>query len=198
MSVTYNDNLNSPRVATTTSGGTQTVTVSGTVQVNTEGQKATYSCCVVGVTPGATPTDVFTLTGSATKTIRVTRVEVAATATLSTGMDFVLVKRTAANTGGTSTTPSITTHDSNSAAASAVVNLYSANPSLGSGTNVRAVKLPLVALGTPSPSTVFTFTTLNDQAVVLRGTSQVFSLNLNGGSLSAGANFDISIEWTEE
>ena len=184
------------------SGGTNKAGVNSAGQqlVNTEGQKATYSAAIVGLALATTPTDVFCVVGSNTKTIRVLRLSVSGTATAATAYDAVLIMRSTVDSGETNTSPTTVKHDSNNAAATAVVGAYTANPSVGTpiGT-IRAAKgtLTTSAGAIPSVPVVFDFTTRNGQAVVLRGSSQGLWLNLNGGTLTGGA-VDIDVEWTEE
>lgn len=163
-----------------------------------DGSKATYSAGKLGLVP--TTTDVFTITGSATKIIRVTRVEVSFIQSIYNINEVQLIKRSTANTGGTSTSILAVSHDSTNAAATATVLAYTANPTLGTSLGVvRTVKLYGDATNQPSGENVITwdFGTRPAQAIVLRGTTQVLAVNLNGVSIS-GASFDISIEWTEE
>ena len=70
-----------------------------------DGGKATCSAAKIGLVPASSATDVFTITGSATKTVRVTRIEITATTTAATpaALDVLLLKRSTANSGGTST-----------------------------------------------------------------------------------------------
>lgn len=171
----------------------------GIPAVSTEGTKPTYSCSVVGFTPAANATDFFQIVGSSTKVVRVLKVVVSGTASSAATVDVLLVKRTTANSGGTSTQPAIAGHDSNDPTATAVVNAYTANPS-GLGTsagNIGARKLNLGASG--SAGTVeWEFTTRTDKGVVLRGTSQSLNLNWNGAAVPAGTNLAIEVQFTEE
>lgn len=170
----------------------------GVPSVNTEGTRATYSAASLGLTPAATATDFFQIVGSASKTVRVTRVQISGLATAAATNDIQLVKRTAANTGGTSASVSIAQHDSNSAAPSATVNSYSANPSaLGAGVAIRGEKLNLGAAGAAGVI-VWDFTTRNSQGLVLRGVAQSLNLNWNGAAVPSGTLLDIDVEWTEE
>src|SRR6266550_8344389 len=87
-----------------------------------DGAKSTYSAAKVGLVPGSSATDFFTLTGSATKTVRITRITITATTTSATpvALDILLLKRSTANTGGTSTgSPTAVPHDSANPAATA-------------------------------------------------------------------------------
>lgn len=173
----------------------------GITAINSEGTKATYSVAALGMTLAATATDFFQITGSSSKTIRVTRIQISGIATAAASVDIQLVKRTAVNTGGTSSSlsTSIVPHDSNSASATASVNQYSVNPSaLGAGNPLRAQKLALGTSTNPLPAIVWDFTTRNSQGLVLRAAAQSLNLNWNGSSVPAGTALDIDIEWTEE
>lgn len=170
----------------------------GIPAVSTEGTKPTYSSGIVAYTPYATATDFWTLVGSATKTVRVLRISITGFATSAISVDLQLIKRTAANTGGTLAQPAIAQHDSNDAAPTAVVNTYSVIPSgLGAGVNARAAKLNLGATGASGIMT-WNFGNLNDRALVLRGVAQCLALNWNGAAVPAGTLLDIDVEWSEE
>lgn len=170
----------------------------GIASVNTEGTKATYSCGVVAFTPVATPTDIFTLVGSATKVGRLLRIAISGFATSAISLDIQLIKRTTANSGGTSAQPTIAQYDSNDAAPTCVVNTYSANPTTGtSGGVVRAAKLNLGATGAAG-SIVWDFTTRNGKGLVLRGIAQLYALNWNGAAVPSGTLLDMDVEFTEE
>jgi hypothetical protein len=172
-----------------------------------DGLDATYSAAITNLVPAASATDIFTLTGSATKTIRITRVSVSATSSAATAaaLDCVLLKRSTANTAGTSTNPTKVPYDSASAAATATVNAYTANPTTGTlvgNFHVQKLIQPLATYTAtdfpPMQPIIWEFGIRPSQAIVLRGTGEVFAVNLNGVTATATASFDISIEWTEE
>jgi hypothetical protein len=169
------------------------------VQVNTEGQKATYSGTMIAQAAAANATDIFTITGSATKTVRVLRVGVSGIATAVGTQVVNLIKRSTANTAGTSAGVTAVSHDSTNAAASATVLQYSANPTLGTAVGtVRSAALPFgAAAAVGGGEKEWNFSDNNDQAIVLRGTSQVLALNLNA-AIIAGATVTAWVEWTEE
>ena len=172
----------------------------GTVGIpssNTEGTKASYSIAGA-VTLAATPSDVVIINGSGTKTVRVLRVEVSIGATAAGFADVVLIKRSAANTAGASTTPTPVPNDANDAAATSVVTVYTGNPTPGAAVgNVRWVKMGVTAAD-QVVTQLWNFTQNNDKAIVLRGTAQGLAINLNGDALLTGEVFSYSIEWTEE
>lgn len=168
------------------------------IPVLPEGQKATYSVGVVGLA-GASG-DVLAIIGSATKTIRISRVQVSGVATAATDIDIALIKRSAADTGGTATTPAIVPHDSNDAAATAVVSAYTVAPTPGAAVGtIEARKLTVPSITSPAiPSLpqVFDFELRGEKAIVLRGVAQ--SLAVNIPSVPAGGAFNIDITFTEE
>lgn len=176
-------------------------------RVMTDSGKATYSFSINDFTPVATPTDVLTLSGAAGKIIRVNAVEITADATAAGIFDFYLYKRLAANTGGTATNPLPVIHDSADVAASAVIALYSANPSaLGgvgpAGTNgiVRSVHYALPAAGTtgyPGQPWVEKFGIRNEKQIVLRS-GELLAINFDSQAVPSGFVSHINLSWTEE
>ena len=177
-----------------------TTTIINANAIPNDGSKASYSAAIVGLVAAATaPTDLFTISGSASKIIRITRIAITASQTTAAQRDVLLIKRSTANTGGTSTSPAGVPHDSTSAAATAVVRAYTANPT-GLGTAVGTIRSRKVFVTTPSLNSdemIVDFGTRPAQAVVLRGVAETLAINLNSVA-SAGSLFDISIEWTEE
>lgn len=167
--------------------------------VNTEGLKASYSAAINGLVPAATATDVFTIYGSASKTVRITRISTIGTATSLTDVPVSLIKRSTINTTGTSTAQTAVPHDSNSVAASATVLAYTANPG-ALGTAIGAIRSSVLSLsaatGAPAPTT-WDFTTRNTQGILLRGVTQGLALSFNSTSVTAGS-VNIEIEWSEE
>jgi len=164
-----------------------------------DGNIATYSASVTGLVAANNPTDIFTITGDTMRTVRVTYLEVTATQTTAAQRDIQILRRSTANTGGTSVTRTAVKHDtSGPPAAAATVRSYTANPTLGTlvGT-IRARKVFIATTSTNSDEFVLDFGTRPSKAIVLRDSSEVLAINLNGVS-SAGNSFDISIEWTEE
>jgi len=163
--------------------------------------RSTYTASAANITPPATPTDMVTLTGSATRTIRVLSVELSTTQTTAGLNTFFLVKRSAANTGGTSAALTIVPLDSNNIVATATPLSYSANPTgLGSAVgNVRATKLlSQIPTGLNNSVYVWNFDSPGSQPVYLRGTAQVLALNFNSVALPAGLSVNCTFTWTEE
>lgn len=169
--------------------------------VSTEGTRATYSVSITNVAAAGSATDVFTITGVSNKTVHINRIFVSGIATAASAAMVTVVKRSTANSGGTSVSPfAIVPLDSASGAAGASVVAYTANPTLGTlvGTVdcVRAT-FTTTAGAIPNVPTVFNYGTTNNQSLILRGTSQQVSVNLSGQSIT-GLTLDLKIEWTED
>src|SRR5205807_16841 len=109
----------------------------------------------VGLVPATTATDIFTIIGSSTRKILIIKVYVGCTQTTPGTIDVQLVKRSTADTGGTSTTPALVPYDSGDPSATAVVNAYTANPTLGTLVGVgRPYKLACLAPATATPTDI--------------------------------------------
>ncbi len=162
----------------------------------------TYSAASGPFTPASSPTDVFTITGSATKTIRVTRIAFTMNQTTSSARDVLVIKRSTANSGGTSTLLNNVPVDSQNAAATATVRSYTTNPTLGTSVGtIRSRKVFVATLtgnNSNSDEVLLEFGSRTDtQNLVLRGTNEVLSINLNGVT-STGNSASCSVEWIEE
>ena len=170
----------------------------GIPSVNSEGTKVTYSVGVIGFTPVATPTDFFEIKGSTSRTLRILRLSISGIATAAASIAIQAIKRSTANSGGTPAAQTIAPHDSNDAAATAVVNTYSANPTLG--TSVGAPRAQTLNLGAAGAAGVIAwdFTTRNGKGIVLRGVAQSLNLNWNGAAVPAGTVLSMDVEFTEE
>src|SRR6266702_1925230 len=79
------------------------------------GSKATFSAGITGLVPVTAATDIFTITGSATKLVKVTHIAIYGSSTLAaeTILPIALLKRSSADLTGTSTSPTRVAHDSN-------------------------------------------------------------------------------------
>jgi hypothetical protein len=169
------------------------------VAIPVDGWKATYSCSIVGLIPPSTPTDIFTISGSATKIIKITKIIITATQTTSTIRDILILKRSTLNSGGTFSSPIIVSHDSTNITLLAIIKAYTVNPtSLGTLVGNMVTMKILIGNTTTNPDElILDWGTRPSQAIVLRGVNEMLAINLNSIT-SAGNNFDISIEFTEE
>jgi hypothetical protein len=159
-----------------------------------DGSKATYSASVTGLVGVAG--DIFIINGSASKVVRVTRMSFGGTATAAADMDITVVKRSTADTAGTGV--AATPHDSANAAATAVVQSFTAAPTPGTGvgTPIRSAKSFIATTTTAPIIQNWDFGNGPKQGVVLRGVVQGLALNVNATQI--GALYDIDVEWTEE
>lgn len=165
-----------------------------------DGQKTTYSASATNIAAAATATDIFTITGSATKTVRVTRIVISGVQTTAGIGSILLIKRSTANSAGTSAAMTAIPHDSNNAAATATALSYTVNPTTGTAVGtLRSEKYLVAAPASTSDQTslVWDFGNRPGQAIVLRGIAQVLAVNLNGVTFTGGS-FSCYIEFTEE
>jgi hypothetical protein len=166
-----------------------------------DGGKATYTSILTGFTPVATATDILTIGGSASKVIRIIRLHIWGTATTAGQYPLFVIKRSAANTAGTTATITPTLHDSGNGAAAAAVKNYTVNATgLGaSAGTLRLVNLWLTTVTTQQTTHyIEEFGNRPGQAIVLRSATEFFCLNFNGVAVPAGTSLNIFIEHTEE
>jgi hypothetical protein len=168
--------------------------------VNTEGLKATYSCFQL-ITTALYGGIISVLPGSATKTIRVLRVEVSIQTSGTPEILQVAVAKTLVPwAGGTSTAMAIMSHDSNNPAASAAPIGYSVSPTSGGS---GAVEVGAVycsdssnALTLGANTQAWDWGTRPGQSIVLRGTGEQLAVYLAGSV--ATQTMLVTYEWTEE
>lgn len=197
-SITVDGTVSVGNTVTIQDGG-NTISVDGTVNTSPGfSTSATYSAGIANLVTAATATDFFTITGSATKIIKITALGFSAIGTAGQNVSISLIKRSTANTVGTSTSPASIPLDSTSAAATAVVRAYTANPTLGTtvGT-IRSMKLFVSGVVTAGSSGVeIDFAGSSAQPPTLHGTSEVLALNLVGVTVT-GASVNAWVEWVE-
>lgn len=146
--------------------------------------------------------DAACLVGSATKIVYVTSVNVSGIKTTAQSAVMNLVKRTAANTGGTSTAATVGKMDSTSAAATAVLNGYTVVPTSGAGVTLLSSVIQFSAgtVGAGIAPQTFSFNPQNSlsQPVVLRGVAQSFCVNFPNAFTTDGPALDVGFSWTEQ
>jgi len=163
-----------------------------------DGTLSTYSASAVWTFP-ASATDIFTITGSASKTIKIRRITLSFTATSGANATVVITKRSTANSGGTSTTRDVVPWDSTNAAGTAVVRAYTVNPTLGTLVgNVQTSTVYASGGGTiGSIPIILDYAGTAQQPLILRGVSQVVGINMNATSFT-GNVARATVIWTEE
>lgn len=204
------------------SGTTSNVTIDATskaARVNiyrtdgTESSKQfsiTYAAVGVITAPAATATDIVRITGSQTKTIKVTSLELLSSNTLGGGSALVvLARRYVAPTGGTFVAATAVPLDSNDAAATATVGHYTANPTIGTTlTPINTIRLAIAA-ATPTAFAAgiewggtellpWHPMSLCPEPISLRGRDDSLVVNLNGAALLTGQAHAYRVIWEEE
>ena len=158
--------------------------------------KPTYSSTINGVTPAASATDVCALSGSATKTIKVRRIIVNGFTNGVAVAEPVTILRRSTIYAGAGSSPVETAYDSSNSAATAVAEVWTANPTVGTLVGLLADISVLFPAGTAlAPATVFEFGRLGSP-VVLRGVAQSVAVNLSG--ITIAGTLGCTFEWTED
>lgn len=165
-----------------------------------EPERATFGCGALGITPAATPTDFITITGAAGKIIRVKSILLSGFAGTTGSLPFNLIRRSAANTGGTSTAVTGYAHDTSDGSPSATIKYYTANPS-GLGTTVGTIHAGRLAIAS-SPASIdraaYQYSWQNDKAIILRSASDILAISFGGATVPSGGAIDFDLLWTEE
>ena len=200
---TYTTAQSSP-LSLTTAGGLRvdasgTVTpVSGTVTaIPADGIKAAYSVVITGLTPASAATDVFTIIGSATKIVRIRDLVLFGSKTVGGNVPMFLIKRSTADTGGTSTPGTAVAWSSSNSAATAVVSAYTANPSaLGTAIGNLSYETPFVPI-VADMLFEYNFNLNPSQVYTLNSAAENIAVNFNGATVTGGS-FALKMTWTEE
>jgi hypothetical protein len=183
------------------SDGTEIGNVGDALKVTLSAGKKTYTAVVVGLSAANLATDFFSITGASGKKVEIIGTTFSATKNNTGLIDLLIVKRSTANSGGTSTTISGVPHDSGDAAASATVRAYTVNPTLGTLVgNIYAEKVLVPSTNNSSgkgAASVNLVSTLDSKPLTLKSASEVISFNFNGVS-HAGNSVNASFTWIEE
>lgn len=151
-------------------------------------------------TPGATPQDVFTITGSATRTVRILRMGLSSVQTTAGMNAWQVVKRATANTSGTSAGVTIVKSDKAFPTATATVLQYTANPT--AGTLIGNLWSGRIAAPAPATAVGNTEKIVEGAALgslaVLSGIADVLAWNFNGVALPTGLSITPWVIWTEQ
>lgn len=176
-----------------------------------DSNRAFYRASAV-FTPFATGAlQLFNIIGSATKTVRVTRVGVApTTGTAAASISGYMQIASTAGASGTAVTPTVCKMDQNSAAATAVVTHYTtAAQTAGTAVGILSqfvVGVPIVSVPTVSILNQMQMLFpevggggLGGQAIVLRGTSQWLQvINTTPANFANAVSMSYFIEWCED
>lgn len=166
--------------------------------------KNTYMACSGPFTPAASATDFFELyPAGSSKVLKVLRIILSYSATMTAVNNFYLYKRSAANgTGGQAITE--VALDSQAPAVTGIAKYYNSgggNPSsVGAGVLLRTVLAPNVYNATAVGAEIIVWDAATmGGPIVLRGTSEGIALNNNAATVNGTSPLlSVSVLWTEE
>ena len=163
----------------------------------------TYSAFCTAFTPPATPTDVFSILGSASKTIAILRAMMSTVQTTAGVNAWYLAKRSTAYTGGVAVAATGLPHDSADAAPSAVAQWWT---TLFTGGGSLVGNYWAGRINSPAPATAgiggiltaeVDFVRLFGKPLILRGVGQSLSWNFLAVALPAGLSVLAGFTWVE-
>jgi hypothetical protein len=144
--------------------------------------------------------DWIVLTGAASpKTVKVTNISCSGTANASGSLDVILIKRSTADSGGTSSTITPVNLGGTNLTAVSSLAVYTVNPTLG--TAVANIAVQKLNVGPPGSGGFISFdfgTPPEPAPVILRGTSQQLALNFGGVTMPAGLSLDCVFKVSEQ
>lgn len=162
----------------------------------------------IGIVPAAAPTDIWCLTGSATRTIRVKQIRVTGTAGTAINITTYLMKHTVANTGGTAAAteatglPTITAVDSTFPTVTATAVAYTANPTIDASRTFLSSQthfLPVTTTATMALPALWLFDEPSSfSPLVLRGVAQQACINYNAVTTPSSGVVAVSAIFTEQ
>jgi hypothetical protein len=141
-------------------------------------------------------TDNAVMPGNATNTVIVTKVLVTCNETTAGQINVELLKRSTADTSGTSAAMTAVPMDSNySAAVSAPLSYTGTGPTVGTAVgDLDNLQIGCMAPATATPNDIFIFDP--DKPIILRGTAQQIAVNVGNAALTGG-NVTVTFEWQE-
>lgn len=169
---------------------------------------AAFSVTSIGIVPATAPTDIFCLTGSATRTVRVKQVRVTGTAGTAINITTYLMKHTVANTGGTAASteatglPTIVQMDSTAAAVSATAVAYTANPTIDATRaffSAQTHLLPVTTTAVTASPALWLFDPPSSfSPPVIRGIAQQLCVNYNAVTTPSSGVVSVNMIFTEQ
>jgi hypothetical protein len=171
------------------------------------GQQSVYIAPASGTAPASfaasksfaasSTTDNAVLPGNATNTAYVTRILVSCTQTTAGIITVNIIKRSAADTSGTSASMTAVPDDANFAAAvSAPLSYTGTGPSVGAAVgNVDTYQLDCPATTSTSPNDIYILDR-RLKPIILRGTAQEIAVNVGSAALTGGT-LTVTFEWEE-
>ncbi len=158
--------------------------------------KPTYAASVTGATAVASQTDMCSMTGSATRTIKVRRIFFTNYPTTAYAEPVAVVKRSTATTGAGLAIAKVAYDSNNATSTVALAEVWTAAPTVGTLVGVLAdISFAFGVANTQSTPALFEFGRLG-QPIVLRGVAQQVAVNLSGITLTGTVG--CTFEWTED
>jgi hypothetical protein len=142
-------------------------------------------------------TDNAVMPGNASNTVLLTAIRLTCTQTTAGNINVEIIKRSAADTSGTSAAMIAVPDDSNySAATSAPLSYTGTGPSAGAAVgDIDNAQIGCMAPATATPNDIYLLNR-RQKPIVLRGTSQQVAVNIGNAALSGG-NLTVTFEWIE-
>jgi hypothetical protein len=142
-------------------------------------------------------TDNAVMPGNATNTVLLTAIKVTCTQTTAGNINVEILKRSAADTSGTSAAMTAVPDDSNYAAASSAPLSYTGTgPSVGTAVgDIDNAQIGCMASATATPNDIYILNR-RQKPIVLRGTAQQVAVNTGNAAISGG-NLTVTFEWIE-
>ena len=166
-------------------------------------QYPTYRAASAAFTPGATPEDIFSITGNANTNVYVQKMGISSIQSTA-GINALFVKkRSTANTGGVAVAETSVPLQSGNAAAQAVVQHYTTTPT-GVGTIIGSVWNGWV--NSPAVATAgvgglegleLDFETMYGQPIALLTAAEVLAWSFNAAALPSGLSVLAWVHWFE-
>lgn len=169
---------------------------------------ATYHAATSAFSPPATPTDVFTITGSLLRVVRVLRLGFTSTQSTAGTNDWFLLKRSSPDSSGLGVTvTSIFADRKPGASVLTQVQGWTANPTVGNLVGLiwhAAVYTPLPAETLEDTGddqvggAIVDFKRYYGEPLILRDNLDTLALNFNGAALPTGLSVRCWVEWSED
>lgn len=161
----------------------------------------TYMAVSSAFTPGATPQDVFAITGNALTNVYVLKMGISSVQGTDSINQWNIAKRSAANAGGTHAAPTIVPVSSGNPAAGATVLQYTVNPTAGTliGNMWSGfIDSPVIGAGSGGlQGLILDFETMLGQPIALLSAAEVLAWNFGGAGLPAGLSVLAWALWAE-
>jgi hypothetical protein len=187
------------------SGTTVNLTTPGQISINATSavSVATYLACNQQYTIPATPGEMITIYGSATKTVKILKLRLRMEQTTAGTNLVYLHRRNSAASGGTANSVTAVKCDTADPSATATMTYYTVtNPTAGGsdGKILDAVDVQSPAAASnlqPNWQDIYD-ADYAGKPIILSGTAQGIGLNLNGVALPTGLKAQLQVVWTEE